>query len=102
MNDNVDLPWSASDIAKAIRETAAAAADIRKVARYTADLYDHAKARWAATSLAKLAFAPKGLYQALTKISQGEGSSDDLEYLNIMLNNTTVILEDNINILQNI
>jgi hypothetical protein len=87
MVDDPHLPWSAPDVAKAVRESAAALTHILKVVRYTADLYDHSKARRAAGNLDKLLFAP-GMRKHLEQIADGKGSDEDIKALGRILDNT--------------
>lgn len=81
MTDDFNMPWSASDVAKAMRETLAATRDAVKLFRYMADLYNHRKARKAATNLESLHFAPNGMLQPLLRIADGKGSPDDFKRL---------------------
>lgn len=79
MNDDLSIvaPGSVTDFAKAIRETIRALGDVRKIVIGAADLYDHRKARKAASSLSKLAFSKAEMRGPLERIAVGAGSPRD-------------------------
>jgi hypothetical protein len=88
MSDDLSMPWSAPDVAKAIRETLAAARGGAKLFQYTADLYNYRKARKAAERLGSLAFVPNGMKGPLARIACGEGSAEDIKALSQMFAGT--------------
>jgi hypothetical protein len=88
MSDEISIPWSASDVARAVRETLATTREVVSLFRYFHGLYDGRKTKRAAASLEALGFTPDGMRQPLKRIADGDFSHDDISKLSSMLRAT--------------
>jgi hypothetical protein len=75
MSNDFSMPWSAHDVAGAIRETLAATRAGAKLFELTGAAYSRRKARQAAGRLDGLAFLPDGLKEPLARIAAAEHST---------------------------
>jgi hypothetical protein len=96
VTDDISLPGSASDLAKAIRETLSEARAFVKLFEYTAKRIADRKARHAAANVDALGFAPDGMKLPLGRIARGEGSQKDIEVIASTFSNSASAIEKSV------
>ena len=84
----VALPYSFTDMAKAVNEVADLAERFAKWIGAGLDLYNVRKCRKAAQNLSDLAFGPQGTRKHLERIASGQGTKEDLAAVGAQLEAT--------------
>ncbi|MCC7252373.1 hypothetical protein [Hyphomicrobium sp.] len=92
----VALPYSFTDMAKAVNEAADLAERAAKWIGSGLDLYNTRKSKKAAQNLSELAFGPQGTRKHLERIASGQGTKADLAAVGAQLETTAERVEQSI------
>lgn len=92
----VTLPYSFTDMAKAVNEVADLTERAAKWIGAGLDIYNARKSKKAAQNLSELAFGPQGTRKHLERIASGQGTRDDLAAVGTQLEATAERVEQSI------
>ena len=81
MADDANVPWSAPDVAKALRDMLGASRGLLDIFREIAKIAEHRNARQAAGVVGGMVFVPDGMRRPLERIARGEGSQKDVDVI---------------------